>query len=215
MANVKLLAALATVVVLAGCGSSGAGAPAEEGGVSSGVSGAVAAAPLRSVHGREIERVEDLRQFVAKADLVVVGTVTQASDGRSVGPASEITLGYREYSVDVEEVLKGRPAESVVVEELAYKDGEAVTLNDAEPVQVGQRYLFALVRKTGEGSSRGEAVHRLVSTQTRFLLGADGRVRDNYGDTVRASGHEPDPFSTEQAGKSVKQLLEDVRRARG
>lgn len=203
--------AAAAVLTLSGCSgdvstSTAAGDPPPV--ASTPASPAIPRVPESSAVAREVFTVDSLESLVAQSDVVVVGRATAVIPGRTAGDDVVAQLQFRDVTVQLEQVLHGAYAEqTLTLEELGWKDGEPVTINNSAWAVPGDRMLMGL-RATGNGSTEAGPRYILTSTASRFFLDPDGDVRDNYLDRQEAS-----PFVTETSSLDARQLVELVKAA--
>ena len=103
---------------------------------------------------------------MAASDLVVVATVTDVADGRTVTAPDDPTTGIRTRLVELEvsRALIGEPPTPLVVEEpAALLDGRPVVVDGLEPLGEGEQAVWFLV--AGEGLS--EPYYSVVNSQGR------------------------------------------------
>ncbi len=100
-----------------------------------------------------------LDELVEASDLVVVATVADVSDGRTVTAPDDPDAGFRTRLVElaVSRALVGEPPTPLVVEEPAeLLDGTPVVVDGLEPLDEGDQAVWFLVA----GARRGAAVPR-------------------------------------------------------
>lgn len=133
---------------------------------------------------------ESTSDMAATSDLVVVGTVSQVAQGRQLGdPADneEDPMYVRDATVSVEEVLKGSPTESVVVEQQGIfpSTGVTVALEDSPWLQVGDRGVFFLYDSSDPGQPPDH--YYLINSVGLILL--DGSQVISFSETPLAASY--------------------------
>jgi hypothetical protein len=114
-----------------------------------------------------------LADLVAASDLVVVATVTELADGRTLTDPADPDAGIRTrlVTVEVSQVLAGTaPAPLVIEEEAALLDGTPIVVNGVEPSRRGDRGVYFLVA----GGTADAPYHALVNEQGRYLVAGTG-----------------------------------------
>jgi hypothetical protein len=214
----KAYAAYGAILSLAACGGNdtpltaetfGAAAPAAV--ASSGGSNVLPERPASSGSVREVYRVDSLRSLVDQSDLVIVGRATAVAPGRVVGKDIGGQLGFRDVSVQVEQVLHGTYKNpTLTLEELGWKDGQPFTINQASWANSGDTMLMGL-KATTNGSTAAGPRYILTNMSTRFFLGPDGKVRDNYIDDHEK--HEAGAYVAEATALDAGSLTRQVQSA--
>ncbi len=116
-----------------------------------------------------------LAELVAASDLVVVATVTDISDGRTVTAPDDPAAGIRTRLVrlSVARTLVGQASRPLVVEEpAALIDGTPVVVDGLEPLRVGEQAVWFLVA----GDDASLPYYAVVNSQ--------GRVVDDIEDVI-------------------------------
>jgi hypothetical protein len=112
------------------------------------------AAPPAPIDVAAAERAYDtIDQLAGASDLVVQGAVVAIEPGRALTDPADPTAGVRTQlvSVDVESVVKGDAATTVVIEqEATLLDGTPITVNGAAALHDGDRGWFFLIEGDGE-----------------------------------------------------------------
>lgn len=134
-----------------------------------------AAAQLSIAQGTSIEayHFDSLEAMAATSSLVVRGTVTQVSAGRSHGAAHD-EMGWSNAVVSIDEVLAGSVGQTVTVEQLITQAGAPVLLNGLPPLKPGDAGFFFLRR--GEDDT-----YALINSQGRYLE-RSGQLHARTGD---------------------------------
>ena len=104
--------------------------------------------------------------LVAASDLVVVATVTDRSDGRTVTAPGDPSTGFRTrlYELTVTRTLHGDAPRPLVVEEPAeLLDGTPVVVDGMEPLEEGEQAVWYLI--AGDGPS--QPYYAVVNAQGR------------------------------------------------
>jgi hypothetical protein len=116
-----------------------------------------------------------LAELVAASDLVVVATVTDISDGRTVTAPDDPAAGIRTRLVrlSVARTLVGQAPRPLVVEEpAALIDGTPVVVDGLEPLRIGEQAVWFLV--AGDD----------VSLPYYAVVNSQGRVVDDIEDVI-------------------------------
>jgi hypothetical protein len=112
-----------------------------------------------------------LDELVDASDLVVVATVADISDGRTVTAPDDPDAGFRTRLVelDVSRALIGEPPTPLVVEEPAeLLDGTPVIVDGMTPLDEGDEAAWFLVA----GVDESQPYHAVVNAQGRVIAGA-------------------------------------------
>lgn len=169
---------------------------------------ALPAKPKSSGAAREAYQVNSLKALVDKSDLVIVGRATDVKPGRNAGTEIGGKLGFRDVTVEVQQVLHGKFGKpSLVLEELGWKDGEPFTINQAAWASKGDTMLMGL-RLMNNAEEGAEPHYILTGTPARFFLKPDGQVDDNYLDEHEAD--EAGPFVKEAKKLDAEKLIQKV-----
>jgi len=144
----------------------------------------------------EVHQFGNLREMVVESTAVVVGRVDQVRSGRTQG-ASHDAIGFKEYVLHVEDVLKGSvEGDSLLLEEEAWSDtGAALIVNNVAPTQRGDRGIYFISTK------ETRPYYALVNSQGRYL---------EVGGKLRGSNHE-DRLVQELQRMSPAELARAVR----
>jgi len=121
---------------------------------------------------------ETLDDLVAASDLVVVGTITDVADGRTITSPGDPGAGIRTRLVelDVTDALHGDAPDPLVVEEAnAFADGAPIVLDGMTELHDGDTAIWFLVA----GGSDAMPYYAVVNSQGRFQI---------MGDSLTASG---------------------------
>lgn len=182
-----LLAALVTLLSGTACQ---AGAASQEGAALEAPSGPVA------FSGREREHFEALEPMVAKADIVIRGTVSERAPGRAVlldggsGQQVEAPIGFVNLTVTVDRVLKGDVNEALLVAEaLTLRvDPPAGTVAPGYPFSGDSRFLergssviLFLKRNIDAGTV---PPYSILNSQGAYLIGPGDRLTPAVGDAL-------------------------------
>jgi len=146
---------------------------------------------------------DSLDDLVAASDFVLVATITDIADGRTITSSDNPAAGIhsRLVELDVNEVLHGDAPDRVVVEEAdAFADGTPIAVDGMNELHNGDAAVWFLVA----GGSDAMPYYATVNGQ--------GRIRI-VGDSLDASGD--DPLSQEVASWSPQELTAAVRNASG
>ena len=146
---------------------------------------------------------DSLDDLVAASDFVLVATITDIADGRTITSSDNPAAGIhsRLVELDVNEVLHGDAIDRVVVEEAdAFADGTPIAVDGMTELHNGDAAVWFLVA----GGSDAMPCYATVNGQ--------GRIRI-VGDSLDASGD--DPLSQEVASWSPQELTAAVRNASG
>jgi len=144
---------------------------------------------------------DSLDDLVAASDFVLVATITDIADGRTITSSDNPAAGIhtRLVELDVYEVLHGDAPDRVVVEEAdAFADGTPIAVDGMTELPNGDAAVWFLVA----GGSDAMPYYATVNGQ--------GRIRI-VGDSLDASGD--DPLSQEVASWSPQELAAAVRNA--
>jgi hypothetical protein len=131
-------------------------------------------------------RFTSLDDLAEASDLVVVGTIAAAGEGRVITDPADPEAGIRTVllDVDVEQVITGRPPDRLVIEhEAALLDGTPITVGGVGPPPPGERGLYFLVA----GGSDALPYHAFVGTQGRYSLADRGLAPVDGEDPVAVS----------------------------
>ena len=142
---------------------------------------------------------DSLDDLVAASDFVLVATITDIADGRTITSSDNPAAGIhsRLVELDVNEVLHGDAADRVVVEEAdAFADGTPVAVDGMTELHNGDAAVWFLVAGESDAMPYSAAVN------------GQGRIRI-VGDSLDASGD--DPLSQEVASWSPQELTAAVR----
>ncbi len=159
------------------------------------VEGVDAPAPVQDVSASEVFHFTDLNEMVAIAQLVVTGEVVGVGRGREF-PAGEDTYQAQESHLRVTRVLHSasatdaaavRPGDTITIEELAWRNGEPITLNGGtEPSTAGQVGVFFLVHPTS-GPREAQRNWAPVGSQGRFFVTGSGIKAANPNEEFAAA----------------------------
>lgn len=140
-----------------------------------------------------------LDELVAASDSVVVASVTDIGDGRTITAPGDPESGIRTrlVTLDVSDILAGEAPDPLVVEEaVALTDGTPVVVDGVQPLAEGDVAVWFLVSGHGEAMPYYAVVNR------------QGRYRVN-GDTLVAAS-EDDPLSRRVAALGLAALVERI-----
>jgi hypothetical protein len=139
-----------------------------------------------------------LDDLVAAADLVVVATVADVTEGRQISaPADpDAAIRTRLLVLDVADVLAGSASGDVLVEEPAsLADGTPVVVDGVEPLDVGDEAVWFLVG----GDAETMPYFAVVNRQGRYTA---------TGDTLQPASD--DSLSRSLAGLGLDELSDRV-----
>jgi hypothetical protein len=145
---------------------------------------------------------DSLGELIAASDLVVVATVTEVDDGRTITAPDDPDAGIhtRLVRLDVREVLAGETAVAVVVEEAAtFADGSPIEVDGMSRLRDGDVAIWFLVA----GGSDAMPYFAAVNGQARFVV---------VGETLEPSGS--DELSRALAALGAGGLADAVRNRR-
>jgi len=158
------------------------------------VAGALGVLQLGRDDGPEPQAVESSAEtfgarddLVAASDLIVVATVLEVADGRTITSPNDPDAGIRTRLVelDVTDVVHGDAPDRLVIEEAdAFADGTPMVLDGMTELNAGDAAVWFLVA----GGSDSMPYYAAVNSQARFQI---------IGDTLDPSGD--DPLSRELA----------------
>jgi peptide/nickel transport system substrate-binding protein len=221
--GVALLATAATVVVLAGCGSSGSnsstGGGGSSGGKSSGSSGASAGTPKRG-GSLTIARIEDSQSFdktsvfqnesIWLAEQIMETLYTVSPDGKTLKPW--LATSYTKSSDGLTYTFKLRPG-------IKFSNGSDMTsadvkfsIDDARTQKKGWGYLDAAIKKITTPDPQTVAFHlkyRWAPFVADIALFANGIIPKGFAGQSRADfykhpiGTGPFMWDSRVVGKSV------------
>jgi hypothetical protein len=138
-----------------------------------------------------------LDELLAASDLVVVATVADVADGRTVTAPDRADAGVRTRLVqlDVARTLAGEaPAPLVVEEAAALLDGTPVVVDGMAPLEDGDQAIWFLVA----GGSDDEPYHAVVNGQGRYeVVGATLQTAADDPLSRRLAALGPDALVTE------------------
>jgi hypothetical protein len=139
-------------------------------------------------------RYTTVEELAGASDLIVLGRIERVDAGRVFTDRADTEAGIRTQLAElaVEQVLKGPPARSVVLEEeAALLDGTPITVDGTTPSAAGQRGVYFLI-----ADPAGTAYYALIGPQGRYLI---------EGDSLVTSAH--DELSTSLAAQGLSGLL--------
>lgn len=204
--SARAAALSATLLVVAGCGDDDAAIGAADATSSQNV--ALPTEPASSGAAREVFQIDSMQSLIDQSDLVILGYATAVVPGRNAGHDVGGRLGFRDVTVEVQQVLHGNyTADTLTLEELGWKEGEPFTINEAAWAAPGDTMLMGL-KATPNGSTEAGPRYILTSSATRFFLESDGDVQTNY-----LNPREAGPFVAEAASLSVEQIVAAAKEA--
>jgi len=145
---------------------------------------------------------DTLDDLVAASDLVVIATVNEIAEGRTITSPDDADAGIRTRLVElgVIDVLHGNASDQLIVEEAAaFADGTPIVLDGMTELGEADSAVWFLVA----GGSETMPYFAAVNSQGRFQITG----------TLDPSGD--DPLSQELASLSSQELTEAVRNASG
>ncbi len=131
---------------------------------------------------REVHRFDSVPVMVATADAVVIATVIDSRQGRSVGdPEGPVT--FTELTLQIDETLYGEPSDKVLVE----VDSPGAWAG------VGEQSVLFLHQKE---DATDQTYYRPLNSQSVYVVDADGELRASSADE----------FASETAALGLDQL---------